>query len=351
MIAALIPEHLFTDLASAEWALWGLAAGGLAVLVVGADRMVTAAAKLATALGVSKVIIGATVVSLGTTSPEASVSVMAAWRGNPGLALGNGIGSIICNMALIFGLSCALKRLPLDRYVLNRQGLFQFGSALLLGATVLGLWAAAGGTLTGVMIHRWIGFTYLALLAGYLALSVRWGREHPELVPAEAALHMKKNHVVRRALGNFAIVAAGLAAVVFSSEVLVGSATQIARNHRIPETVIAATFVAFGTSLPELVTAVASLMKGHSEISLGNVVGANVLNVLFVIGAAAAAMPLKVDAATFHFMIPAMLVVLGLFQLYVLFNRDSFRRWQGVLLLGLYAAFILVSVLRYGVGL
>jgi cation:H+ antiporter len=137
MLADLIPESFFRSLeADSSWVLWLLALGAMGVLVFGADRTVTAAVRLASALGMSKVIIGATVVSLGTTSPEAFTSVTAAFQGRPGLALGNGVGSIICDTALVFGSCCLLRRLPLNRFVLNRHGWLQLGAGTLLTIVV-----------------------------------------------------------------------------------------------------------------------------------------------------------------------------------------------------------------------
>lgn len=350
MLAGIIPEHLVESLAHQEWALWLLAVAAMAVLMVGADRAVHAAAKLASALGMSKVIIGATIVSLGTTSPEACVSVMAAWRGNAGLALGNGIGSIICDTALIFGLCCLLKRLPLDRFLLNRQGRIQLGAGILLAGLVYGSWWAVGRDLDRVFLGRWIGIVLLGLLAAYLYVSIRWSRQHPQIIPDEAKEEMKANHRKERMAGNLLMVTIGLGMVVVSSDVLIASATQICRNHSVPETVIAGTFVAFGTSLPELVTALTALAKGHEELSIGNVIGADILNVLFVIGASAVAKPLAVDHATFYLMIPTMIVVLMLFRSYVFFGRNSFRRWQGIPMLAIYVAFVLLSVLVFGGG-
>ena len=348
MIGSLIPEQWITGLAGQEWALWLLSIGAMAALVVGADRAVGAAARLASALGLSKIIIGATIVSLGTTSPEATVSVLAAWRGNPGLALGNGIGSIICDTALIFGLCCVLKRLPLDRFLLNRQGWLQLASGVLLAGIVGLLWLFAGGDLAQVTIGRWVGVLLLLLLVGYMWLSIHWSRQHPQMLPDEATVEdPAREHEGGRVAGNLIMLALGLALVVGGSDLLVASATQICRNYNVPEAVIAGTFVAFGTSLPELVTALTALIKGHSELSIGNVIGADILNVLFVIGASATAAPLNVDPATFYLLIPTMLVVLVLFRLYVAFNRGTFKRWQGVPMLAIYAAYVLLSVLMF----
>ncbi len=352
MLAELIPETFFHGFIDQEYVLWLMAAGAIALLVVGADRAVASAAKLAAAAGMSKIIIGATVVSLGTTSPEACVSVMAAWRGDPGLALGNGMGSIICDTALIFGLCCCIRRLPMDRFILNRQGWLQFGAGALLAGVITGAWLLAGQRFSEAFIPRWVGIIFLLLLVGYMCLSVRWARQH-EGVVAHGAVDEVTAASARNGKGVVAhllFLLGGLALVVFGSEVLIGSAKTVCEKHGVPETVIAGTFVAFGTSLPELVTAIAALIKGHAELLLGNVIGADILNVLFVIGAAATAKPLQIDKATLYLFVPVMLIVLGLLRGYIYMNRDTFKRWQGVPLLICYVIFVVLSVVVFGIG-
>jgi cation:H+ antiporter len=341
MLADLISPVFFE--ARAEWALWLISVVGIAMLVFGADRTVGAAAKLASALGLSKVIIGATVVSLGTTSPECAVSVNAALKGDPGLALGNGIGSIICDTALIFGLCCCLTRLPKDRFVLNRHGWLQFGAGALLTGVALGLWAMSEG-IDAVYLPRAVGWGFLVLLACYLYLSVRWSRQHPEIVPLEAQATIKPKAKRLRAVGNLLLLGLGLALVIGGSELLIGSVKVICERHGVPEAVIAVTFVALGTSLPELMTAIMSIIKGHPELLVGNVIGADILNVLFVIGASAAAVPLKIDPIFFYFLLPTMMVVLLLLRLFIFAKGDQFRRWQGIPLLLAYAAFVTLAV-------
>ena len=282
--------------------LWLFGALGIVMLVFGADRLVSSAAKLAAAMGMSKVIIGATIVSLGTTSPEAAVSVNAAFQGDGGLALGNGVGSIICDTALIFGLGCCLVRLPKDRFVLNRHGWLQLASGTLLTVTAMIL-LVRSGSIDNVMIPRAVGIGFIILLAGYMYISVRWSRRHPDSIPQEADVHIKSNHHWARIVGNLLIMVVGLTLVVGGSEFLVGSAKEVCRRFQVSEAVIAATIVAFGTSLPELATAIASIAKRHPDLLVGNIIGADILNVLFVIGLSATAVPLKIDPIFFYLLL------------------------------------------------
>ncbi len=347
MLADIISPEFFSS--QVDWLLWCIMAGSVALLVFGADKLVGAAAKLAATLGLSKVIIGATVVSLGTTSPEAAVSVNAAFSGNGGLALGNGVGSIICDTALIFGLCCCLVRLPKDRFVLNRHGWLQFGAGLLLAGVLLVLWAISGD-INNVVIPRVIGFAFLALLVLYMYLSVRWSRQHQEIIPDEArAAPQRDNGPSKMAVAiDLALIVFGLLLVVGGSELLVGSAKVICARYGVPEEVMAVTVVAFGTSLPELVTAIASIIKGHSELLVGNIIGADILNILFVIGASASAVPLEVAPKFYWLLIPVMLVVLGMLRVAIFWKGSTFRRWHGAVLLAMYAIFLILSV-KFGV--
>jgi cation:H+ antiporter len=286
-------------------------------------------------------VIGATVVSLGTTLPEAFVSVMAAYMGNPGLALGNGVGSIIADTGLIFGLTCVLAAVPVNRYILNRTGWVQVGSATLL--VVIALWmlvTAPEGS--EPMLGRPVGFLFLILLAGYLYVTYVWARKGGYMIEENDGTGLEE---LRRLPQCWLMVAGGLVLIIAGARVLVPAASEIAQRFGVPEDVIAATMVAFGTSLPELMTAIAAVRKGHPEITVGNIVGADVLNSLFVIGAAAAAAPLAIPDNFYYFHFPAMLIILYSFRVFISMNAREgvFRRWQGVWLLGVYGVYVFLQ--------
>ncbi len=348
----LIPQAWFVGLP--QWGLLLTAAVAIGVLGVGADRLVDGASGLAYRLGLSKVIVGATIVSMGTTSPEAAVSVVAAWSGQPGLALGNAIGSIIADSGLIFGLGCLIAVLPADRFVLVRQGWVQFGSAMLLAIICYGAWAMSG---EGATIGRPIGVLFLLLLVGYLAVSIRWSREHPHGEPFQGTEEKTgggdttgSGGASRSALSLTALCLVGLTLVILSSHVLVQSVTEVAEAHwHVPKVVIASTLVALGTSLPELVIGVTSIMKGHREILVGNVIGADILNVLFVIGASAVAAPLPIIESgasapmiALYLHVPTMILILVLFRLFIrsATRTGHFRRWYGVPLVAIYVVYV-----------
>ncbi len=309
----------------------------IAVLSLGADWMIEGVVSLAMRTGLPTVVIGATIVSLGTTMPEAFVSVMAAYMGNSGLALGNGVGSIIADTGFIFGITCLLATIPVNRRILNRTGWVQVGAAVLLVlVSILALQTAPAGSTP--VLGRWVGFFFLALLVVYLYATYVWAKIGETPAGSENGLAA---HGIKGITITWVMIVGGLVLVIASARVLVPSASAVAVRFGVPDDVIAATMVAFGTSLPELMTAISAIRKGHPEITLGNIVGADVLNCLFVIGAAAAAAPLEIPANFFYFHFPAMLIILFSFRLFITMNGSgAFKRWQGAWLLGVYCVYI-----------
>jgi cation:H+ antiporter len=318
----------------------------LAVLVRSADVLVDAASVLAQRMGISPVIVGATIVSLGTTSPECAVSVLAAWTGRPGLALGNAVGSIIADTGLIFGVCSMLMPLPANRFVLSRQGWIQFGAAMMLGLVCyLSYWRLGESATLG----RGIGLLFLALLVVYVALSIRWsgGPVHLEESADDA----------RRSTGGLlGVLLASLAGVAVGSHILVEGAAEGALRFGVPEVVIAGTVVAFGTSLPELAVGISAVRKRQPDLLIGNVIGADILNVLFVIGASAVAAPLPLldpsSAVPTLFLsvhLPSMLVLMLLFRACIALavRRGAFPRWVGIPLVTVYVVY---TAWQFGVG-
>ena len=348
----LIPNEWFVDLPWPALAVVGAAA--LALLVKGADWLVEGASGIAIRLGISKVIVGATIVSLGTTSPEAAVSVMAAFEGNAGLALGNGVGSIIADTGLIFGIGCLMIAMPVDKFILNRQGWVQVGSAVVLAVACYAAYLLAGDDAS---LDRWVGFALLGGLAWYLWISVRWGRQRSAMAsaPVEDEAAQTIDHATRLSwAGMIWRFFVGLVLVVTFGHVLIKCAEVGALRAGVPEVVLASTIVALGTSLPELMVAITAIRKGHPALLIGNVVGADVLNVLFVIGASAAARPLPIidnheDASLPEIFLilhlPTMLLILLMFRVFIFtaIRRGSFARWNGVPLLGVYVAYLVLN--------
>jgi len=317
--------------------LFGFIVAFIYLLSRGAGWLVDGVVSLARRTNIPEVVIGATVVSLGTTTPEAFVSVMAAFTGDSGLALGNGVGSIIADTGLIFGLVCILAAVPMNRFILNRTGWVQLGSAVLLTAISVFLYFSTDGK---PVLGRWVGILFIALLIGYLYITCIWAKKSGKQLAIKK--ETDKDSVETRSLvACWLMIIGGLAVVIISARLLIPSAKVVADRFGVSQDIIAVTMVAFGTSLPELVTAIVSVRKGHPEISVGNIVGADVLNCLFVIGAAACAKPLEVPLNFFIFHFPVMLIILFSFRFFIFMNREGrFRRWQGVWLLFVYVIYI-----------
>jgi len=337
------------------WLLLLIGAGAMFFVIKGADWLVEGASGIALRAGISKVIVGATIVSLGTTSPECAVSVFAAFKGNAGLALGNAVGSIIADTALIFGVGCMMTALPVDRFLLNRQGWVQYGATAMLAVVCYGLYASVGDD---ARLGRGVGLTLLALLVGYIFMSVRWGRQH-SLTGIDRAHHEPDEVMEHASHDSWAklilLFVAGLGLVVVFAQILITDVEVVAERWGVPQVVIAATIVAIGTSLPELVVGITAIRKGHPALLIGNVIGADILNVLFVVGAAAAAKPLPIvdtnpDSPmpyiflTLH--LPTMLVVMTLFRAYIFgaIRKGHFSRWMGVPLVAIYIGYLIANV-------
>lgn len=316
-------------------ALFAIIAVFLWSLAKGADILVDEAVSLSIHWGIPKAIIGATIVSLGTTLPEVTVSVFAAIGGNPDLALGNAIGSIIVDTGLILGIAAMIAPLPVDESILNRQGKVQFFSGIMLAVVCLPIFS---GGVTG-NLPQWMGITFLGLLAVYLYFSMTWSKNSGD--SEEEELKEEKAPVYIQLLK----LAGGIATVILSSQFLIPAVEISAHRLGIPQAIIAATLVAFGTSLPELITAVTAVRKGHGELAVGNIVGADILNVLFVIGSAAAvtAGGLDVPVAFYKLQIPTMLLILGLFRFFAKSKGHTISRLEGFLLFAFYMVYLVLN--------
>jgi len=355
----------------------------LAALGKFADLVVDYAVILSERSGIPKVVIGATIVSLGTTAPEVAVSVLAAFQGEPGLAMGNAVGSIICDTGLILGLACVIRPLTIPWDIANRQGWVQLASGFLI--VLLSIpWSDPLSPFTAGAegnFPQWAGFLCLFLLALYLWVSVQWTRQtagaasdgasrssdasEPAADTVSSAMHDEAagasaeapaEHEPAIAPSEHEAAAAtpvllikliiAITGVIVSANVLIPAVTIVATRMNIPESILAATLVAFGTSLPELVTAVQAARRGHGDLAVGNIIGADILNALFVAGAAAAVTPAGLTVARSFFWpaFPAMLFVLIVFRIGIYICRTELTRRFGLVLLGAYIAYLGVSI-------
>ena len=312
-----------------------LFAVGLVLLIKGGDWFVDGATDIAEHFHVPELVIGATIVSLGTTLPEVMVSATSAVSGHGEIAYGNAIGSIICNTALIAAITVSVRPGPVDPKSLKTPVFFFFAAAALYSINAY---------LTGYFGYA-IGICLLIILALYLYCTIRQGLKNP--APAEETEASKES----RALWlSIVMLIGGAALIAVGANLLVDNGTLIAQALGVPESVIALTFVALGTSLPELVTAITSLIKGHGSLSLGNVIGANILNLVLVSGVASVLRPFSIPQEKTLFGVNASLVLDMPLMLFVMafltipaLTTKKLHRYQGIVLLCIYAAFCVIQ--------
>lgn len=305
---------------------------GLVLLIKGGDWFVDGATGIARRFRLPDIIVGATVVSIGTTLPEVMVSTTGALLGQGAMAYGNAIGSIICNTALIAAISVTCNPGPVNVKTMKMPVFFFFTSAAVycLAAYWLGTFP------------RWLGIIMLAIFVVYLIANVRQGLRYPEETTEEAESATASRSLVM----ELVLLVIGAALIAYGANLLVEHGTIIAQKLGVPETVIALTFVALGTSLPELITTITSLKKGHASLGIGNVIGANVFNLVLVSGMAVTIAPFDVPVgklllgrnASLVLDIPLMLLVMLLLTVPAL-TKKRLSRWQGITLLCIYAAF------------
>lgn len=307
---------------------------GLVLLIKGGDWFVDGATGVARRFHLPDIIVGATVVSIGTTLPEVMVSTTGALQGQGAMAYGNAIGSIICNTSLIAAISVACNPGPISTKTMKMPVIFFFAASAVycFAAYVLG------------EFPQWLGFVMLGLFVLYMILNVRHGIKHPDEVEVE------EEGKERAFWLELILLVAGAAVIAIGADLLVEHGTVIAQKLGVPETVIALTFVALGTSLPELITTITSLRKGHASLGIGNVIGANVFNLVLVSGVSVSLAPFEVPVGKLLFGQNASLVLdisLMLFVMLLLtlpaFAQKKLSRWQGIVLLFIYAAFCLLQ--------
>jgi cation:H+ antiporter len=308
---------------------------GLALIIKGGDLFVAASVRIAEMLRMPRVVIGGTLVSLATTSPEMVVSVMAGLKGESGLAVGNAIGSCICNIALILGVTAAIKQVDVHPRALRTPlaGMFFFGVVLFLMTFDLAL-------------QRWQGALLLVGGAAYFVWDFwqHWRDKRPEHV-IEAKAIGQEAAATRWAWfqtkpGTAVQFLVGAAVVIGGSKLLVESAVDMAHLLGVPSIIVGLTVVAVGTSLPELVTAITSSRKNVSDLSIGNLIGANIANLTLVVGTASAIREVTMDRLTQLFNFPAMLVTM-LLMLWMLKTDKRVTRREGAILLVSYSVYLI----------
>ena len=310
-------------------AAWLVLVVAFIVLAKCADLFVDSSVSLATKFKVPKLVIGIVLVSLATTAPELSVSLMSAIKGKPEMALGNAIGSVICDDGLALGL-CGIVTvtvIPVIPVVLRTSGMFLLGIELLAFGFV-----AFNGTL-----DRWEGAVLVALFMGYIGFLFR---QHKKGVFKEHVETESEEEVKRRKMGVLiGLFVLGLAGIILASEFIITSATTIATSFGMSDGVIALTLVALGTSIPEVATCIIAARKGEGSIAVGNIIGADIMNICWVAGASALVNPLTLSKKELYFMFPAMFIMVAA-MLLLLRVGYNLNRKKGFFLLALYIAYL-----------
>ncbi len=334
---------------------------GLLLLIKGGDWFVDGATGIAHHFRIPELLIGATVVSIGTTLPEVMVSASAAFSGHSEIAYGNAIGSIICNTSLIAALTIAIRPGNVDRKTLIFPVLFFFAAAVFYAfvAYTSGHFSRTTGLLLLGLFVIYMVYTVLQMKGNRTASASALnpgtsngnsGKNAASTTSSEASRQQAEvsgPEEAENSMGkNILLLVVGAVLIAIGARLLVDNGTLIAQALGVPESVIALTFVALGTSLPELVTAITSLAKGHGALSLGNVIGANLFNLVLVSGTAITIAPFDIPQssvvaghnASLAVDIPVMFFVMLLMTVPTLV-RNKLSRVQGILLLCIYAAY------------
>lgn len=306
-----------------------LLAAGFAMLIKGADCFVDGASRLADRFGIPQLIIGLTIVAMGTSAPEAAVSISAALQGNAGITIGNVVGSNILNILLILGVTSCIRAIAVQKSTIKYEIPFMIGMTVLL--VFFGLADKQVSRLEGGVL--WI---FLIVYLAYLLKMAKQGQENGGEDGKTVSKETKKEDKMWKLV---LLIAAGLALIVCGSNVTVDAATAIADRLGVDDRIIGLTVVALGTSLPELVTSITAAVKGKADIAVGNIVGSNLFNILFIVGMTALIIPIPYSA---DFLVDSITVIAAsaLLLICVVKNKRLGRAGGAVMLAGYAAYFI-----------
>lgn len=322
---------------------------GFVGLIKGADWFVDGSAGVARKLRVSSIIIGLTIVAMGTSAPELAVSTTAALKGSNEIALSNVVGSNIFNLMVVLGVCAVIHSVPVDKIILKRDFPFSIG-AMILTFLVTG----RGVIFTGEkltkdpdsrflfdmaddvgMVSRPLSITLLVIFTAYILLLIYDAKKHPEEEEDVESMTSKKCLV---------LILTGLAFIIAGGQAVVYSAQYIARSFGMTETLIGLTVVALGTSLPELVTSIVAARKGETGLAIGNVVGSNIFNNLLILGVSSTIHPIAVNTASFFDMI--VLILMSFLVMLLVFRKKELGRAGGALMLLVYTAYVIFAAIR-----
>lgn len=300
---------------------------GFVLLIKGADIFVEGSASIAKALKVPAVIIGLTIVALGTSAPEAAVSITAGITGNNAIALSNVVGSNLFNLLVVLGACAVIKPLTVEKNIIKRDFPILLGVSVLLPILAINM-----------VIGRIDGIILLVVFIGFIALMVGSALKNRVTEDDDS---IKKRHPAISVL----FILIGIAAIIFGGDLVVDSASAIAASFGLSQTLIGLTIVAVGTSLPELVTSIVASRKGQTDLAVGNVVGSNLFNIIFILGTSSTITPIPLASfGDIYDMLFVLAVTLMVFLF--CFRSKKINRVQGILCVLLYAGYMTYAILR-----
>lgn len=309
---------------------------GLAVLIIGGEVLVRGAVGLSAAMKISPLVIGMTVVSFGTSAPELLVSLQSALDGNPGIAIGNVVGSNIANLALVLGITVLIFPIVAEKQTKRIDY-----PMMMLASALFAVFALNN------LLERWEGIVFVIILIAFTVFLIRSSRKS-EKSKLEAVLESDEidaGEIKDSPWLSIGLLLVGLVGLYFGSEWFVGGASDLASKFGLSDSVIGVTVVAFGTSAPELVASIMAAVKKQSDISVGNLIGSNIFNVFAVLGVTSIVKPVKVTNEVIGFDMVWMLAI-AVLMIPVLFLGDKIGKWKGVILLLSYVFYIVWIVLR-----
>ena len=299
---------------------------GFVFLIKGSDFFVDGASSIAAILKIPTIIVGLTIVAFGTSAPEAAVSITSSLTGSNAMAVSNVIGSNLFNMLMVIGIAALLGDLLMEKSVLEKDLPFLVGITLLLAAFIVIGWNIS--TIEGIIL--------LVILAAYIFYLIRSAGQ------SGATNYVEKPKLTTPKSILFIIV--GLAGIILGGDMVVNSASSIAMALGMSETLVGLTIVAIGTSLPELVTSITALRKGENQLVIGNVVGSNIFNILFVLGASSAISQIPLDSS----MLIDVLLMVGVTILCFIFGKtqEKYDKKEGIILVALFIAYMAFAIMR-----
>ncbi|KGP74446.1 calcium/sodium antiporter [Pontibacillus yanchengensis] len=307
---------------------------GFVLLIKGADLFVDGSSNIARSFQVSPLLIGLTIVALGTSSPEATVSIIAALEENAGVALGNVVGSNILNITLVAGVAAIIYPLKVESETIRKEIPFTLLASFALLILISDVFLQ---TVSENLLTRGDGFIIMLFFAIFLYYIFEVARNSRDKVKSETKVKSTWGKNVLYTIG-------GLVGIIFGGELVVKNATNIASSFGMSDTLIGLTVVAIGTSLPELITSITAALKKESEIALGNIVGSNIFNILFVLGITAVIHPLTVNSK----IIVDIIIMIILTGTLLIFSRTNYKigKFEGAFLVVVYIIYMIFIILR-----